>query len=520
MERSLSIHTLLSEEIARVYRDSCETTRNDRQLYMKGAIFMPAKASHAIQYIESNEDLIKRIADEIWRYAEVGLHEEKSAKCLEDALAAEGFSVQHGVAGMPTAFVATWGSGKPVIGFLGEYDALPGVSQEAVPARKELEPGAAGHGCGHNLLGAGAFAAAIGLKQELMARKLPGTVKYFGCPAEENFSGKAFMARDGLFNDCDACLTWHAGAVNRVWTGSSLANNAMNVTFYGQTAHAAGDPYNGRSALDALQLMNMGVEFLREHMPTKARVHYVITNGGGQPNVVPAKASAWYLVRAPRREEVDSLYARVLKCAEGAAMMTETRCEVELIKAIWNVLPNTTLEILLEDSAGRVGAPRFDESDLRFAEEITKSFTPGQKEASLRKERLPEDVCKQLLNDTWVPRPADPTDSEGSTDVGDVSWCCPTAQIRTACQCLGTPGHSWQYAAQSGMSIGHRGMLAAGKILAEAGFELMTNPALLAAATDEFQKATADRPYYSPIPKDHKPKFDQFRAFNRRCTNT
>lgn len=472
---------------------------------------MPAKARHAICYIEDKKELVTRMSDEIWRYAEVGLHEEKSAKCLADALEAEGFTIRRGVAGMPTAFAASWGSGKPVIGFLGEYDALPGVSQEASPVRKEVQTGAPGHGCGHNLLGAGAFAAAIGLKHELESQGLPGTVEYFGCPAEENFSGKAFMARDGLFSRCDACLTWHAGAVNRVWTGSSLANNAVNVTFYGQTAHAAGDPYNGRSALDALQLMNIGVEFLREHMPTKARVHYVITNGGGQPNVVPAKASAWYLVRAPRREEVDSLYARVVRCAEGAAMMTETRCEVELIKAIWNLLPNTTLEKLLEESATRVGPPRFDESDLAFAEEITRTFAPGQKEASLRKERLPEDVCRQILNDTWVPRPEDPTDSDGSTDVGDVSWCCPTAQIRTACQALGTPGHSWQYAAQSGMSIGHKGMLAAGKILAEAGFELMTNPALLREAQKEFAKKTAGRPYRSAIPEGHMPKFDQFR---------
>lgn len=418
---------------------------------------------------------------------------------------------------MPTAFVATWGSGRPVIGFLGEYDALPGVSQKTIPVREEFETGAPGHGCGHNLLGAGALAAVIGLKHELEVRGLPGTVKYFGCPAEENFSGKAFMARDGLFNDCDACLTWHPGSVNRVWTGSSLANNAMNVTFYGQTAHAAGDPYNGRSALDALQLMNMGVEFLREHMPTKARVHYVITDGGGQPNVVPAKASAWYLVRAPGREEVDSLYARVLKCAEGAALMTDTKYEIELIKAIWNVLPNSTLEALLEECALRVGAPQFDESDLAFAEEISKTFGPGQKEALLRKERLPQELLKQVLNNTWVPRPEEPTDSEGSTDVGDVSWCCPTAQIRTACQALGTPGHSWQYTAQAGMSIGHKGMLAAGKILAEAGFVLMTSPEVLAKAKEEFLKATGSRPYYSAIPKDRKPKFDQFKKDG--CSN-
>jgi len=471
---------------------------------------MTVRATAAIKYIDEKRPLIVRVSDEIWEYAEVGLHEDRSAKCLEDALEAEGFTVDRGVAGMPTAFVATWGSGSPLVGYLGEYDALPGVSQAAVATRRELKSGAAGHGCGHNLLGAGAFAGGIGLKRELEARHLPGTVRYFGCPAEENFSGKAFMARDGLFSACDACLTWHAGSLNRIRSGSTLANNAMNVTFHGRTAHAAGDPYNGRSALDALQLMNLGVEFLREHMSSKARVHYVITNGGGQPNVVPAKASAWYLIRAPRREEVDDLYKRVLNCAHGASQMTDTRAEVELIKAIWNLLPNGVLEDVLEESAKRVGPPKFTEKDLEFAREIAKSFAPGQKEAQLRKERVPEEVFGQVLNTTWIPRPDVPQDGEGSTDVSDVSWCCPTAEFRVACQALGTPGHSWQYAAQSGMSIGHEGMITAGKILAEAGFMLMTNPDILKKANEEFRKSTGGKPYVSAIPKDLKPKFDQF----------
>jgi aminobenzoyl-glutamate utilization protein B len=468
------------------------------------------KASAAASYIDEKRPLIVKISDTIWEYAEVGLHEDLSAKCLEDALEAEGFKVDRAVAGMPTAFVATWGSGRPVIGYLGEYDALPGVSQAAIPTRQELKSGGAGHGCGHNLLGAGSFAAAVGLKRELEARHLPGTVKYFGCPAEENFSGKAFMARDGLFDDCDACLTWHAGSLNRVRNSSSLANNAMNVMFYGRTAHAAGDPYNGRSALDSLQLMNMGVEFLREHMSPSARVHYVITNGGDQPNVVPAKASAWYLVRAPRREEVDDLYKRVLNCAYGAAQMTDTRVETDLIKAIWNILPNGALEDLLEDCARRVGPPKFTEEDLAFAGQISKSFTPGQREAALRKEHVPEEVLSQVLNDTWVPRSEVPREGEGSTDVGDVSWCCPTAQFGTACNAIGTPGHSWQYTAQAGMEIGHKGMIVAGKILAEAGFELMTGPELLQKAKAEFKKSTRGKPYVSAIPKDHEPKFDQF----------
>ena len=471
---------------------------------------MTVKAASAAKYIDEKRALLTKLSDEVWEYAEVGLHEDRSAKALEDALEADGFKVDRGVAGMPTAFVGTWGSGSPVIGFLGEYDALPGVSQCAAPTKQELKAGAAGHGCGHNLLGVGALAGAIGLAKELKARGLPGTVKYFGCPAEENFSGKAFMARDGLFDDLDICMTWHAGSLNRVRNGSSLANNAMNVTFYGRTAHAAGDPYNGRSALDALQLMNLGVEFLREHMPSKARVHYVITNGGGQPNVVPAKASAWYLIRAPQRSEVDDLYKRVLNCAYGAAQMTDTKAEIELIKAIWNMLSNSVVEDVLEEAAHRVGPPKFTGEDFEFAREIAKSFNAGQVEAQLRKEGVPEEVFSQVLNTTWLPRPATPKDGEGSTDVSDASWCCPTAEFRVACQALGTPGHSWQYAAQSGMSIGHEGMIVAGKILAEAGLEFATNPALIEKAKAEFAKSTSGQKYVSAIPKGHKPKFDQF----------
>ena len=471
---------------------------------------MPVKSTSAAKYIDEKRALLTKLSDEVWEYAEVGLHEDRSAKVLEDALEAEGFTVDRGVAGIPSAFVATWGIGSPVIGYLGEYDALPGVSQCATPTKQELKPGAAGHGCGHNLLGVGALAGAVGLAKELKARDLPGTVKYFGCPAEENFSAKAFMARDGLFDGLDICMTWHAGALNRVNNGSSLANNAMNVTFHGRTAHAAGDPYNGRSALDALQLMNLGVEFLREHMSSKARVHYVITNGGGQPNVVPAKASAWYLVRAPQRSEVDDLYKRVLNCAYGAAQMTDTKVEIDLIKAIWNMLPNSVVGDVLEDAARRVGPPKFSNEDYDFAREIAKSFNAGQVEAQLRKEGAPEEVFGQVLNTTWLPRLNPPKDGEGSTDVSDASWCCPTAEFRVACQALGTPGHSWQYAAQSGMSIGHTGMIVAAKILAEAGLEFVTNPGLIEKAKAEFAKSTVGTKYVSAIPKGHKPKFDQF----------
>ncbi len=360
---------------------------------------MEPKARTAISYIDDNRSRITGLSDAIWRFAEVALHEERSAEALANALREEGFAVETGAGGMPTAFVASWGQGRPVVGFLGEYDALAGLSQKAVPHKEALVPGAAGHGCGHNLHGVAAFAAAAGLKQEMVQRGLCGTIKYFGCPAEENLSGKAFMARDGVFDGCDVCFEWHAGPFNRPGTGTSLANNAANFTFYGRSAHAAGDPYNGRSALDAVQLMNLGVEFLREHMPPRTRVHYVITNGGGQPNVVPPVATVWYLVRAERRQDVDDLWGRIIKCANGAAEMTETTYQMELLKAIWNVLPNTPLTDLLFECFERVGPPKLSAADLEFANEIAKSISPAVKESSLRRHQIPEEYRDRVYCD-------------------------------------------------------------------------------------------------------------------------
>jgi len=471
---------------------------------------MGVKAENAIGFIDEQRNLFVAVADEIWEYAEVALHEEKSAAALVRVLAGDGFTVEMGAGGMPTAFVASWGSGRPVIGFLGEYDALAGVSQKALPVKEPLVEGAAGHGCGHNLLGVGAMAAAMALKRELGARGLPGTVKYFGCPAEENLSGKAFMARDGVFDGCDACLTWHPGQTNRVRTGSSLANNAANFTFFGRSAHAAGDPHNGRSALDAIQLMNLGVEFLREHMPPRTRAHYVITNGGGQPNVVPPVAKVWYLVRAANRDDMDELWERIIKCASGAAEMTETRYEMELLKAIYNVLNNPALEGVLDEAFQRVGPPLFTEQDLEFAGEISKSITRRQKESSLKSGQVPEELWNKDLCDVVLPRPAEVEEPKGSTDVGDVSWCCPTAQIGAACGVFGTPGHSWQYCAQAGMGIGHAGMLTAAKVLAEAGFVLMTEPDRLAKARADFERLSGGRKYKSAMPPGQKPAFHQF----------
>jgi len=472
------------------------------------------KAVAGFKWIDEQSQALIKISEDIWRFAEIGLHEDKSATALEEFLRKNGFSVEVGVSGMPTAFVAAWGKGKPEIGLLGEYDALPGISQKVSTVKEELEPGACGHGCGHNLLGVSSAAAAIALKEEMLRRRLTGTVKYFGCPAEENFSGKSFMARDGLFNGLDACLTWHPGPMSAVRGGSSLAINSMNVTFHGVSSHAGGSPHLGRSALDAAELMNVGANYLREHIIEKARIHYVTTNGGLQPNVVPAKATVWYYVRAPQRDQVEEIYDRVMKCATGAAIMTDTTYEVELLEGVYEVLPNRVLEDVLVEAMEVAGPPEFTEEDVKFAAKISETFPPGQVDAFMRDETLPDEMKAKLqgkaLNDVVLGRPPAPPEMRGSTDVGDVSWCTPTSQFAMACSALGTPGHSWQYAAQTGMHIGHAGMIAAARTLVQAGLRLMTDVETVKKARAEFDKRTGGKKYESPLPVDMKPAFHQF----------
>ncbi len=472
------------------------------------------KAQSGFSWIDANSKELTDLSDAIWRYAEMGLHENRSAADLEDLLGRNGFTVEAGAGGMPTAFVATWGAGKPVVGFLGEYDALPGVSQKVQTTKEELEPGGCGHGCGHNLLGVAAAAGAIALKVEMEKRSLCGTVKYFGCPAEENLSGKAFMARDGPFNDLDVCFTWHPASMNTVRGGSSLAVNSMNVTFHGISSHAGGSPHLGRSALDAVELMNVGVNYLREHIIEKARIHYVTTNGGLQPNVVPDEATVWYYVRAPRRDQVEEIYERVLKCAKGAAIMTDTTYDVELLEGIYEVLPNVVLEDVLLGAMEVAGPPVFTATDVKFAAELSKTFPPGQVESYKEDDTLTDEVKAKLdgkiLNATLLGRPPFPPDMRGSTDVGDVSWCCPTSQFSTACTALGTPGHSWQYTAQTGMHIGHAGMISAAKTLVQAGLIAMTDSDVRKRAKAEFDKRTGSKKYESPLPADVKPAFHIF----------
>jgi aminobenzoyl-glutamate utilization protein B len=446
------------------------------------------------------------LSDDIWEYAELRFQEHKAVAAQTAHLEAEGFTVTTGLAGMPTAFVAEAGSGAPIIGFLGEYDALAGLSQVAGAAEpRALVAGAAGQGCGHNMLGVGSMLAAVLVKEYLEAHNLPGTVRYYGCPGEEGGSGKTFMARDGIFDDLDVAFCWHAATFNGVMAVRSLANIQVYFRFKGRAAHAAGAPHLGRSALDAVELTNVGVNYLREHMPLDCRVHYAVTNSGGiSPNVVQANAEVLYLVRAPDVEKAKALYERVCKVAQGAAMMTETELQIEIDKACSDTLPNAALEMSLYENLKLMGPVPFDEADQAFAGEIQKSLT----EEHIRSNMATYDVTKvppRPLHEGLLPFDGTAMDRAGSTDVGDVSWVTPTAQVFGACWAVGTPGHSWQVVAQGKSGAAHKGMLHAAKALAASALDVVHDPDLLARAKAEFHVKTEGKPYLCPIPPDVKP---------------
>lgn len=462
-------------------------------------------------WIESNRSMFIELSNEVWGYAELGYKETESAKTLEDALEEGGFKLERGVADIPTAFVASYGNADgPVIGILGEFDALPGLSQDCVPYRKPLENGAPGHGCGHNLLGVAGLAACMAVKQAIDAGEVKGMIKYFGCPAEEGGAGKAFMARAGVFDGVDICLTWHPDMFNGTMYTNFLANYRVSFKFHGKTAHAAADPFNGRSALDAVELMNVGVNYLREHMIPDARVHYVIINGGGiAPNVVPDEAESLYSVRAPRTDQLDELFERVKNIAKGAALMTDTKLDIVVNSGMSNMLLNDTINEVLQSKLAEVGAPKFTEEEHAFARELSKSIPANSLEtsaylygldskdvAALKDIVLYEDILSPFKSEVVLP---------GSSDVGDVSWVVPTGQIVTACWTLGSPGHSWQIVAHGKMGIGQRGMLYAGKVMAAGALEFMLNKKIREQAKEEFKQKRAAAKYVSPIPPGIKP---------------
>ena len=460
------------------------------------------------QAIEGKKAEVLELSDKIWAYAELSMLETKSTKAYVELLTKEGFQVTENLCGIPTAFSGSFGSGSPRIGILGEYDALSGLSQEAgVAEKKPLEEDGCGQGCGHNLLGAASVAAAIAIKDAIAAGKLQGTVIFYGCPGEEGCAGKTFMARDGLFKDLDAALTWHPGYTNEVTTGSNAACLQMVYEFAGTAAHAAGNPWEGRSALDGAELMNVGVQFLREHMEPKCSIHYSIADAGGiSPNVVQPKAKLVYMVRAENVRKAKALLARVNDIAKGAALMSGTTVTWHQLDGTSDTLSNTVLEQLLYDNLVEAPMPEYTQDEWDFAAKLRATYPheglPGDNVDTnpvLKKEisKL-SDKGNKDINDFVVPYyPANPY-SPGSTDVGDVSWLTPTAQFNTATWPSKVPGHSWQVVATGKTGIAHKGLLYAAKVLAGAAADLMEKPEILKSAREEFSE-TAAAGYDCPI---------------------
>ncbi len=456
-------------------------------------------------WLEERRERFVAMADAIWARPELALAELYASGLQADALAADGFRVTRNVGGMPSAFVAEWGAGSPVIGFLGEYDALPGLSQRRQPGQEPIVPDGAGHGCGHNLLGTAALAATMATKAWLAETGRAGTVRYYGCPAEETLAGKVYMARAGVFDDLDAAISWHPSGHNGAWLGSSLAMDNLKFRFRGRTAHAAAQPDTGRSALDAVELMNVGANFLREHVMDSARIHYVITNGGGAPNVIPDDAEVWYFVRAPKREDVEAITARVRKIAEGAALMTETSVSENYQTGAYNVLPNLALGEVALAAMHELPPMAFTDEEREYAAAVAAQFPPEVRARVVQGNKLPGRVLAQpLLTEIFPPLDVGSV-MPGSTDVGDVSWIAPTVQVVTSCWAVGVPGHSWGITATCGMSIGHKGMLYAAGAMAGTAATLYTDPAQLEKAQAEFQEATNGQPYRTPLPEGAQP---------------
>jgi len=432
------------------------------------------------------------IAKQIWDYAEVGYQETQSSTLLQNTLRSAGFSVEAGVAGMPTAFVATYGSGRPVIGILAEFDALPGLSQDTVAERKVLREGGAGHACGHHLFGTASTAAAIAIKSWLARSGRSGTIRLYGTPAEEGGAGKVYMVREGLFEDVDAVLHWHPSSVNDASPGASLANKSAKFRFYGQAAHAAAAPERGRSALDGVEAMNYMVNLLREHVPEETRIHYIITRGGEAPNIVPEFAEVYYYVRNPQVQNVMEIFERVVQAAEGAAQGTGTRMEYEVIHGLYNLMPNETLARLMYSNLERVGGVHYSPKEAEFAQQLS---------TTLGKARRPLSVAEEI-------QPFAPREGGGSTDVGDISWVVPTTGMGAATWVPGTSAHSWQAVAAGGTGIGTKGMMVAAKTLALTAYDLFMDPQIAQKAQEELQQRVGPDFTYKALLGDRPPPLD------------
>ena len=444
----------------------------------------------AVADVERRAGELKAVNRAIWQFAEVGLQETKSSALLVEKLKAAGFKVKTGVSGMPTAFVASYGSGKPVIGILAEYDALPGMSQKVAPRREAAHAGAAGHACGHSGLGTGALGAALAVRAAIERHKIKGTIRLYGTPAEETVIGKVYMTLDGQFDDLDVCLHWHPGTTNEAWAGSSKALVSAKFTFDGTAAHASVSPESGRSALDAVELMNVGANFMREHIKEDARLHYVITNGGGAPNVVPPKATVWYFCRADTHRDVEANFRWLQDIARGAALMTHTKLSIKIDTDCHEIVTNAPLSELITDNLNKIGPPKFSAAEKLFARRLQAPL------AAQFGTQFPLALDESVRRLALARHP-----SKGSTDVGDISWRVPTCGLRTTCLVYKSPGHSWQNVASIGSSIGEKGILYAAKTLAVTTLDLLESPRRVAAARADWQARMKDRKYFSFIPK-------------------
>ncbi len=458
------------------------------------------------QLVDTRRTDYQGLADRIWEMPEIAYNEYKSCAEHTQMLEQEGFRVTQNLAGIPTAVMGESGDGGPVIAILGEYDALPGLSQEAGLAEPKPRPGdGMGHGCGHNLLGSASLMAASAVKDWLKENGIKGRVRYYGCPAEEGGAAKSFMVRAGCFKDVDIAISWHPAAFSGVNDAMSLANTRIDFSFVGRASHAAAAPHLGRSALDAVELMNVGVNYMREHMPSDARIHYALLDGGGiAPNVVQARAKVRYAIRARELPELWPLIERVKKVAEGAALMTETKVEFQVISAVSNLLGNTPLEQSMYGALERLGPPPFDDADKKLAAQFQATMSDEDIRSAYRRVGLPQQkgvsLCSQI-----VPLDAKGAPMMGSTDVGDVSWVVPTVQARGATYAIGTPGHSWQLTAQSKTPLAHKGMVHVAKVMAATAVDALSNKALIDRAKADYAARTDGNPYVCPLPENVNP---------------
>ena len=446
-------------------------------------------SDNVIKFLDSKSDEYTTMSNTIWSLAELGYQEEETSKLMQSHLKEENFSINNGVAEIPTAFIASYGSGKPIIAILAEMDALPGLSQDTKPERKIIKEEMPGHACGHNLFGTGSIAAAVAVKNWLIKTGTTGTIRLYGTPAEEGGSGKVYMVRAGLFRDVDIVLHWHPSDRNDASPASSLANKSAKFRFHGIAAHAAGAPEKGRSALDAVESMNFMVNLMREHLPEPARIHYIITDGGSAPNIVPENAEVYYYVRHPDVDELERIWERVIKVAKAAAIGTETTLEYEVIHANRPLLPNLPLANLVLEKLSQVGGVYYNEKETIFAKSLWATL---------------ENPNRELGSEKNI-QPFEEKIGRGSTDVGGVSWVVPTVGFRTATWVPGTPGHSWQAVACGGMSIGHKGMMNAAKTLALSCIHVFQNPAIVEKAWETIQEQRGPNFEYYPLLGDRDP---------------